>query len=86
MGKCFFKVGNVPEKMYEVPIGKGIIRKKGNDLTVVAISYMAALTEKVINESNKFEGSIELIDPRTVKPLDKESETSLYSMGYSSLE
>lgn len=63
---------HVPETLYSVPIGKGLVRRSGSDVTIVAISYMvkealeaAALLEK--------EGIIaEVIDLRTVKPLDKD--------------
>lgn len=62
--------GDVPEKDYEVPIGKGIIRKEGTDVTIVATSYVAWLAEKVAEKLEKDGVSVELIDPRTIKPLD----------------
>ena len=62
----------VPEDMYEVPIGKGIIRKEGNDVTVIAVSYMVKLANQAALELEKEGISIEVIDLRTIKPLDKE--------------
>jgi pyruvate/2-oxoglutarate/acetoin dehydrogenase E1 component len=62
----------VPEEMYEVPIGKAIIRKEGHDVTLVAISYMAYLATKAASELTKDGVEVEVIDLRTVKPLDKE--------------
>ncbi len=62
--------GEVPKNFYSIPIGKGIVRKKGSDVTVVALSFMVqeALKAATILEKEKI--SVEVIDPRTVKPLD----------------
>jgi len=62
----------VPEGIYEVEIGKAILRQKGQDITVVATSY---LVHEAINASEilKKEGiRLEVIDLRSVKPLDEE--------------
>lgn len=64
--------GFVPEKMYEVEIGKGITRKKGKDVTLVAVSYMAFESIKAVKDLSKEGIDVELIDLRTVKPLDEE--------------
>lgn len=61
----------VPEEMYDVPIGKGIVRKAGNDVTLVALSYMAYLASEAASELAKDGIEAEVIDLRTVKPLDK---------------
>jgi len=62
----------VPEEFYKVPIGKGIVRRPGNDVTIVATSYMnfeaLAGAAKLAKEGIE----VEIIDPRTVKPLDEE--------------
>jgi pyruvate/2-oxoglutarate/acetoin dehydrogenase E1 component len=64
--------GNVPEEMYEVPIGKGVIRRPGNDVTIVATSYMAdqAVQAGTALEENGVDA--EIIDLRTIKPWDKD--------------
>jgi len=62
----------VLEELYSVPIGKGIVRKEGKDLTIVAISYMAKEALRAAEELEKEGISAEIIDPRTVKPLDVE--------------
>jgi pyruvate/2-oxoglutarate/acetoin dehydrogenase E1 component len=63
--------GEVPEEIYSVPIGKGIVRREGKDVTVVAISYMVAESMKA-SEGLKGEGiETEIIDLRSVKPLDE---------------
>lgn len=61
---------NVPEDIYSVPIGKGIIRKRGKDVTIVSVSYMALESAKAVRELSKAGIDAELIDLRTVKPLD----------------
>lgn len=64
--------GNVPKKIYSVPIGKGEIRKKGKDVTLVGISYMVHESMKAAEELKKERIDVEVIDLRTLKPLDKE--------------
>ena len=61
----------VPEETYEVAIGKGIIRKKGADLTLVSSSYMVIESFKAAQELAEEGIDVELIDLRTVKPLDE---------------
>ena len=64
--------GYVPKKVFEVPIGKGIIRRKGSDLTLLAISYISFEAIKAAQELAKGGIDVEVIDLRTVKPLDEE--------------
>lgn len=64
--------GEVPEDLYEVPLGKGICRVEGSDLTIVATSYMVLESLKA-SETLLEEGiNVEVIDLRTIKPLDEE--------------
>ncbi len=60
----------VPEKIYEVPIGKAAIRRKGKDITITACSYLAREAVKAADELKKDGVSAEVIDLRTIKPLD----------------
>jgi len=65
--------GEVPEEEYTIPLGVADIKKEGNDVTVIAISYMV---HKVLNVANKLEKegiSVEVVDPRTLVPFDKEA-------------
>jgi pyruvate dehydrogenase E1 component beta subunit len=62
----------VPEEIYEVPIGKGAIRKSGSDLTLVTSSFMVQEALKALHELEEERIDMELIDLRTVKPLDQE--------------
>lgn len=63
-------MGHVPPEMYSVPLGKGIVRKSGSDVTIVAVSYMAYESMKAAEELKKEGIDAEVIDPRTLKPLD----------------
>ena len=63
----------VPEEIYSVPIGKGIIRRKGKDVTLVATSYMAVESMKAAKDLEREGVDVEVIDLRSVKPLDETS-------------
>jgi len=63
---------HVPEKLYSVPIGKGVIRRRGKDITLVAISYMVQEALKAATILAQESIDVEVVDPRTIKPLDKE--------------
>lgn len=62
----------VPEEIYQVEIGKGIVRRAGSDLTVVAASFMAHEAMKAVQQLEGEGIDVELIDLRTVKPLDRD--------------
>lgn len=64
--------GDVPEEIYEVEIGKGNILKEGKDVTVVALSFMVSEARKAVAELAGDGIDAELLDLRTVKPLDEE--------------
>lgn len=63
----------VPEEDYEIEFGKAAIVRPGNDVTVVALARMVHLTLSVCEELEKSGISVELVDPRTVSPLDVET-------------
>ena len=62
----------VPDEMYKVPIGKAAVRRKGKDVTLVASSYMAHIANNAADRLAQNGIDTELIDLRTIKPLDKE--------------
>jgi pyruvate/2-oxoglutarate/acetoin dehydrogenase E1 component len=64
--------GEVPEEMYEVPLGRGVIRREGRDVTVVAWSYAAYLAENACGQLAQRGIEAELIDLRSLKPWDRE--------------
>jgi pyruvate dehydrogenase E1 component beta subunit len=62
--------GYVPKKMYRVPISKAKIVRKGEDITIAATSYMTIESIKASNVLEKIGVDAEIIDIRTIKPLD----------------
>jgi len=64
---------DVPEEPYEVPIGKANVVREGKDITVVAISRVVYEALWAAEELNKEGLSVEVIDLRTLVPLDKDT-------------
>lgn len=64
-------VGEVPEELYSVPIGKGVVRRQGKDVTVVATSYMVCEAIKAAESLEKEGIDVEVVDLRSLKPLDE---------------
>jgi acetoin:2,6-dichlorophenolindophenol oxidoreductase subunit beta len=64
-------VGEVPEEDYIVPIGQGIIRRPGQDITIVANLLMLYRSLAAADRLAKQGIEAEVIDPRTLVPLDK---------------
>ncbi|MFC2046713.1 alpha-ketoacid dehydrogenase subunit beta [Chloroflexota bacterium] len=64
-------VGEVPEELYSVPIGKGVVRREGENATVVATSYMVLEASKAAAVLEKENIDVEVIDLRSLKPLDE---------------
>ncbi len=65
--------GEVPEEQYTVPFGKARIVREGSDVTVVATGGMIKKAEKVADEYSEFGIKVEIIDPRSLVPIDKET-------------
>ncbi len=65
--------GPVPDEDYEIEFGRASIVREGSDVTVVALALMVHHTKKICDQLAKEGISIELIDPRTVAPLDIET-------------
>ena len=63
--------GYVPTGMYRVPIGKAKIVKKGEDITIASTSYMTIESIRASNILEKVGISTEIVDIRTLKPLDR---------------
>ncbi len=64
--------GRVPESLYSIPFGTGAVRRPGSDVTIVAVSYMQKEALKAAEELETEDHiSAEVIDPRTLKPLDE---------------
>ncbi len=65
--------GPVPTEDYEIEFGHASVVREGKDLTVVAIGRMAHVTAGLLDQLATEQISVELIDPRTVLPLDVET-------------
>jgi acetoin:2,6-dichlorophenolindophenol oxidoreductase subunit beta len=65
--------GEVPDGAYTVPIGKADVKREGKDVTVIATAAMVhkslAVAEKLAADGI----SVEVVDPRTLSPLDEET-------------
>ncbi len=64
--------GYVPAELYEVPIGKALVCKKGQHLTIVATSMMVHEAMRAAEELKKANIEAEVLDMRSIKPWDKE--------------
>jgi len=62
----------VPQEYYVTPLGKGHRVRTGNDVTVVAVGPMVSEATKAARTLEKTGISVDLIDPRTIHPLDME--------------
>lgn len=64
-------VGDVPEELYSVPIGKGAVVKEGKDVTVIATSHMTSVAMEAARNVEREGIEVEMIDLRSLKPLDQ---------------
>jgi len=62
--------GEVPEGEHVVPLGKMRVAREGNDLTIVAYGAMVPVAERA---AEALDASVEVLDVRTLKPLDEET-------------
>jgi pyruvate/2-oxoglutarate/acetoin dehydrogenase E1 component len=65
--------GEVPEEEYVIPLGEAEIKRDGNDVTIVATAQMVQQSLQAAEELNKEGIDVEIIDPRTLIPLDKKT-------------
>jgi pyruvate dehydrogenase E1 component beta subunit len=65
--------GDVPEGDYSVPLGKADIKRKGRDVTVVALSMMVLKALEAAEKLAAEKIEIEVIDPRSLSPLDEDA-------------
>jgi acetoin:2,6-dichlorophenolindophenol oxidoreductase subunit beta len=62
--------GHVPEELYAIPFGAANVVREGSDVTIVAIGRMVPEASKAAAKLEESGISVEIIDPRTVQPLD----------------
>lgn len=65
--------GEIPDGEYIIPLGKADIKRKGNDVTVVATALMVHRALSAAEKLQQRGISTEIIDPRTLAPLDEET-------------
>ena len=66
--------GEVPDGLYTIPFGKANVTKEGRDLTIISYSRMAAVALDVARRLERESAlSIEVVDIRSLRPLDKET-------------
>lgn len=77
---CFYEhkllyasTGPVPDEEYTIPFGVADIKKEGTDVTVVALGLMVPWSLEVAKEYEGKGVSVEVIDPRTLEPLDMDT-------------
>jgi len=64
----------VPEEEYLIPFGKAEVKREGTDVTVLTTAYMVIRALNAAETLQKEKGiSLEIIDPRTIVPFDKEA-------------
>ena len=65
--------GDVPDDDYTVPIGKADVKREGTDITVIAIAWMVQEALAAAQTLDKEGISVEVVDPRTLVPMDSET-------------
>jgi len=66
-------MGYVPEEEYTIPFGVADIKREGEDITLVATSSMVQVALEAAEKLAEMGLSAEVVDPRTMVPLDKET-------------
>jgi pyruvate dehydrogenase E1 component beta subunit len=65
--------GPVPEELYDIPLGVADVKREGRDLTIVAYSIMVPRALEAAEQLAAEGIQVEVVDPRTLKPLDAET-------------
>lgn len=65
--------GPVPEEIYEIPFGQAGTVRSGRDATIIAVGRMVAEAMTAADELAKSGAEVEVIDVRTVQPLDSQA-------------
>lgn len=64
---------DVPEEMYEIPIGKADVMREGSDVTIAATSHMTLLAMQAAEELDRMGIHAEVLNLRSLKPLDEDA-------------
>ena len=71
--KLYVEKGPVPEEMYTIPFGVAEVKRKGKDITIVATHALVGRSLRAAEEAAKEGIDVEVVDPRTIVPLDKKT-------------
>src|SRR5204862_7937640 len=63
---------DVPDELEPIPLGKARVHREGEDVTVIATGRLVHESLKAAAEAEKDGGSVEVVEPRTLQPLDEE--------------
>ena len=69
--KLYVEKGQVPEEMYTIPFGVADVKREGKDITIVATHALVGRSLNAAEEVAKEGIDVEVVDPRTIVPLDK---------------
>jgi pyruvate/2-oxoglutarate/acetoin dehydrogenase E1 component len=69
-GRLMGRRGPVPEDDYTIPFGVADVKRSGNDVTIVALAWLVHEALAAAEELAKEGISVEVVDPRTLVPLD----------------
>lgn len=72
-GLCYEVEGEVPDEDYTIPLGVADIKHEGTDVTVVAVGHLVNEAVEVARQLKEEGLSVEVLDPRTLYPLDKQA-------------
>jgi pyruvate dehydrogenase E1 component beta subunit len=65
--------GEVPDELHPIPLGQARVHREGTDVTVIATGRLVHESLKAAEEAEKDGISVEVVDPRTLLPLDEET-------------
>lgn len=69
--KLYVEKGDVPEESYTIPFGQAEIKREGSDITIVATHALVLRSLNAAEEASKEGIEVEIVDPRTLVPLDR---------------
>jgi pyruvate/2-oxoglutarate/acetoin dehydrogenase E1 component len=72
-GLYFEAIGEVPDEIYTIPIGKADIKREGQDITIVATGKMVTHALSTAEKLSAEGISVEVLDPRSLSPLDEDA-------------
>jgi pyruvate dehydrogenase E1 component beta subunit len=69
----YFTEGEVPDESYTIPLGKADVKREGDDVTIVATGQTVGFAMSAAEKLAEANISVEIIDPRSLSPLDEET-------------